>query len=215
MSGVRTWLAEPHEAEPVARLLVAFRNHLAPGVPTPAPGSQGGLAAPAGGRRALEGSPGVPTPAPGSQGGLAAPAGGRRAPERSPWPSDNAILAAVERLMEDPQTEYLLAARDGDSPPAGVIQLRYRFSVWTAAPDCWLEDLFVSAEARRSGCGAALVSLALERAALRGCRRIELDTNEDNEPALALYRRMGFSEHSKTSGARDLFLGRRIEPAAD
>jgi GNAT superfamily N-acetyltransferase len=190
MSGVRTWLAEPHEAETVARLLIAFRDHLALGVPTP------------GGRDGF------------SQGGLAAPAGGRRAPEGAPWPSDNAILAAVERLIEDPQTEYLLAAPDEDSPPAGVIQLRYRFSVWTAAPDCWLEDLFVSADARRSGCGEALVSLALERAALRGCRRIELDTNEGNEPALALYRRMGFSEHSKTSDARDIFLGRRIEPAA-
>ena len=158
MSGVRTWLAEPHEAETVARLLIAFRDHL-----------------------------------------------------DHDWPSDNAILAAVERLIEDPQTEYLLAAPDEDSAPAGVIQLRYRFSVWTAAPDCWLEDLFVSADARRSGCGEALVALALERAALRGCRRIELDTNEDNAPARALYERLGFTEFSK--GTRSLFLGRKVEPA--
>jgi ribosomal protein S18 acetylase RimI-like enzyme len=127
------------------------------------------------------------------------------------WPSGNAILAAVERLVEDPQTEYLLAAPDEDSPPAGVVQLRYRLSVWTAAPDCWLEDLFVSESARRSGCGEALVALAFERAALRGCRRIELDTTEDNAPALALYERMGFSDRSK--GPRSLFLGRPIEPA--
>jgi ribosomal protein S18 acetylase RimI-like enzyme len=158
MSPARAWLAEPHEAETVARLLVAFRDHL-----------------------------------------------------HKDRPSDNAILAAVERLVDDPQTEYLLAAPCDDAPPAGVIQLRYRLSVWTAAPDCWLEDLFVDEGARRSGCGEALVRLALRRAAARGCRRIELDTNEDNAAALALYRRLGFSEFSK--GERSLFLGRGIEPA--
>lgn len=128
------------------------------------------------------------------------------------WPSENAIIAMVERLMEDPNTEFLLATADDDTPPVGVIQLRYRLSVWTAAPDCWLEDLFVAAEARRAGVGDALVRLAIERAAARGCRRIELDTNEDNEPALALYHRHGFSEHSK--GTRSLYLGRAIEQPA-
>jgi ribosomal protein S18 acetylase RimI-like enzyme len=125
------------------------------------------------------------------------------------WPSDNAILATVERLIETPDAEYLLAAPDDDSPPAGVVQLRFRLSVWTASPDCWLEDLFVSASARRGGMGEALVALAVERARERGCRRIELDTNEDNDPALALYHRLGFSEFSK--GSRSVFMGRAID----
>ncbi len=55
------------------------------------------------------------------------------------WPSENAILAAIERLIETPDTDYLLAAADDDSPPAGVAQLRYRFSVWTAAPENHIE----------------------------------------------------------------------------
>jgi len=130
------------------------------------------------------------------------------------WPSDNAILAGVEGLIETVDTEYLLAAPDDDSPPAGVCQLRFRHSVWTAAPDCWLEDLFVAENARRSGCGAALVEAAIIRASERGCRRIELDTSETNEAARALYARLGFSECSKsTDGGRDLFLGRPVEPA--
>ncbi|MDX6676641.1 MAG: hypothetical protein QOE31_693, partial [Solirubrobacteraceae bacterium] len=53
----------------------------------------------------------------------------------SDWPSDNAFLASVERLFEDRDTEFLLASRDDDSAPAGVLQLRFRFSVWRAAPD--------------------------------------------------------------------------------
>jgi GNAT superfamily N-acetyltransferase len=126
------------------------------------------------------------------------------------WPSDNAVLATVERLVEDPQVDFLLAAPDPDAPPAGVCQLRYRLSVWTAAPDCWLEDLFVEEQARRSGCGAALVEAALAQARERGCRRVELDTSEANEAALALYHRFGFSERSKSDPARDLFLGVKL-----
>jgi GNAT superfamily N-acetyltransferase len=128
------------------------------------------------------------------------------------WPSDNSILASVERLIEHRDTEYLLGSPDADSPPAGVCQLRYRHSVWMAAEDCWLEDLYVEDSARGAGLGGALIELALERARERGCRRIELDTSESNEAARRLYARHGFSESSKSDApARDLFLGRQLE----
>lgn len=153
----RAWLAAPHEAADVARLLEAFLDHL-----------------------------------------------GKRSPDRPPF------LPTVERLMDDPGTEFLLAAPRPEAPPAGVAQIRFRLSVWTGAPDCWIEDVFVEEHARRAGLGEALVRLALERARARGAWRAELDTSEDNAPALALYRRLGFSERSK-GPARDLFLGRRIE----
>jgi ribosomal protein S18 acetylase RimI-like enzyme len=155
----RTWVAEPHEAEAVGDLLIAFRDH-----------------------------------------------------NGYDRPSDNAMLAVVDRLVEDPKTEFLLAAVDADAPPSGVCQLRFRLSVWTASDDCWLEDLYVRPEARRGGVGQALIELALERATARGCRRIELDTTEDNAAALALYRRNGFSDTSKGHAVRDLFLGRPLTP---
>ena len=127
------------------------------------------------------------------------------------WPSENAFLASVERLLEDRDADFLLGAPDDDSPPAGVLQLRFRFSVWRAAPDAWLEDLFVRADARRAGVGDALVGLAIERSIERGAKRIELDCNEGNAPALALYERHGFSARSKGGAGRDLFLGRRLD----
>ena len=126
------------------------------------------------------------------------------------WPSDNAMLAAVEKIIEQPDADYLLASVDEDSPAVGVCQLRYRHSVWTAAPDCWLEDLFVEEQARGAGVGAALIEAALAQARERGCRRVELDTNETNERALALYHRFGFSERSKGDEGRDLFLGVKL-----
>ena len=108
------------------------------------------------------------------------------------WPSDNAFIASVERLMETRGAEFLLGAPHPDAPPAGVCQLRFRFSVWTAAEDCWLEDLFVTEAARGSGLGRALVKAALERARERGCRRVELDADDANAPAMRLYEAMGF-----------------------
>ncbi len=128
------------------------------------------------------------------------------------WPSPNAFLASVERLIDRPDTEFLLAAPDRDTPPAGVCQLRYRFSIWVAAEDCWLEDLFVSERARGRGLGRALVAAAIARASQRGARRIELDTNEANAPAIALYESLGFSDRSKGGGTgRNLFMGRLLE----
>jgi ribosomal protein S18 acetylase RimI-like enzyme len=151
---LRVWIAEPDEAEPVARLLAEFRSWYG-----------------------------------------------------KDWPSDNAFHASVERLIEQRDTEFLLGAPHDDAPPAAVVQLRYRFSVWTAAEDCWLEDLYVTEEARGSGLGRALVEGAIERAAARGCQRIELDVDDENAPARALYERLGFAE--KNGGSA--FMQRRIE----
>lgn len=59
-------------------------------------------------------------------------------------PPDDQIVHTVGELLDDPETEFLLA---GD-PPVGVAQLRFRRSVWTGTDDAWLEDVFVRQEAR-------------------------------------------------------------------
>ncbi|MCW3045798.1 MAG: family N-acetyltransferase [Solirubrobacterales bacterium] len=158
----RVWLAAVDDAETVARLLVAFRDHL-----------------------------------------------------DLSWPSDNAFLAGVERLLDDRDTDYLLGAPHDDAPPAGVVQLRYRYGIWRAGTDCLVEDLFVEEAARGAGLGRALVRGAIERARERGCRRIELDVNEGNPAALALYESFGFSSTTNGYGARDLYLRRHLDSGAD
>jgi ribosomal protein S18 acetylase RimI-like enzyme len=134
--------------------------------------------------------------------------GGFRAYYGEELPSDEEILAAVERLIGDPATEFLLAG----SPASGVAQLRYRHSVWTGTEDAWLEDLFVDEAARGAGVGRALAEGAIERARARGCKRIQLDANERNEPALALYRDLGFESGSpdRWDGGRDLYFTKRL-----
>ena len=127
------------------------------------------------------------------------------------WPSGNAFLAGVERLIEDPNTAYLLGAPDADSPPAGVAQVRFRFGVWWAAEDCLLEDLFVREDARGSGVGRALVDAVVDLARTRGCRRIELDANDGNPAAMALYGSFGFDAQDDRYGGRNLFMRLHLE----
>ena len=122
-------------------------------------------------------------------------------------PADDRIRAVVERLIADDSTEFLLAYDDGRA--VGVCQLRYRLSVWTGADDCWLEDLFVTAAARSGGHGRALVEAAFESARARGCRRIELDVNEQNTGAIRFYESLGFTTEPKPPG-RTLFISRLL-----
>ena len=155
--GTLVWLAEPHEAETVAALLVAFRDEL-----------------------------------------------------DYDWPSENSFLAGVEKLLDDTQTDFLLGAPHDDAPPAAVAQLRYRHGLWRAGGDCWIEDVYVEPAARRSGLGRALVEFALDRARTRGCRRAELDVDESNAAALALYQDLGFGAKAP-AGARSLYLRLNID----
>jgi GNAT superfamily N-acetyltransferase len=122
------------------------------------------------------------------------------------WPSDNAFLAGVDRLIEDPNTVFLLGAPDADSPPQGVAQVRFRYGIWWAAQDCLLEDLFVRDQARGTGVGRALLEATIELARERGARRVELDANDQNEAAQALYRSAGFDAQDDRYGGRNLFM---------
>ena len=125
-------------------------------------------------------------------------------------PSVESVERSVARLLPDPNTDFLLAAPSQDSRASGLCQLRYRHSVWTGTPDCTLEDLFVREEFQGQGLGRLLVEAAFERARERGCGRMELDTNEANPPALALYEALGFSAWDDRSGGRRLWMRRSL-----
>ena len=123
-------------------------------------------------------------------------------------PSDAEMASRVDQLIRSGDAEFLLG---GDrEQPVGVCQLRYRFGLWLGTPDCWLEDLFVRESARGRGVGRALAEAAIERARERGSRRIELDVNDANPAALALYERLGFSAWVESAGGRNLLMRLRL-----
>ena len=142
--------------------------------------------------------------APGEQTEVAALIAGFRDFYGEHEPTDETIARLVAELIDDDRTEFLLAG----SPAVGVAQLRFRPSVWTGTEDAWLEDLFVAEDARGGGAGRSLVLGCIDRARARGCKRIQLDANERNAGALALYESLGFrsAKPERWEGGRDLYF---------
>ena len=125
------------------------------------------------------------------------------------WPTDESFRSGVATLIAGDSTDYLLGAV-GDGPAVGVCQLRFRYGLWQEGNDCLLEDLFVEEPARGSGLGRAITEFAINHASgSRDARRIELDVNEANEPALKLYESLGFGIKN-SHGGRDLYLRRNL-----
>jgi GNAT superfamily N-acetyltransferase len=123
-----------------------------------------------------------------------------------------ADAAAIARLLHDFNTEYgeptpgvdalaqrmrellagdtvVLLAGDG---PDGLAVLRLRSSIWTAGLECYLAELYVVPALRGQGLGRGLMEAALELARKRGADWMELNTDEGDVAARALYERLGF-----------------------
>jgi ribosomal protein S18 acetylase RimI-like enzyme len=67
----------------------------------------------------------------------------------------------------------------------------------------------VTEAARSGGHGRELVEASFESARARGCKRIELDVNEENTAALRFYESLGFTTEPKPPG-RTLFVSRLL-----
>lgn len=80
-------------------------------------------------------------------------------------------LAALQFLMPQLLDFSVSALHDG---------------TWTAAPICYLEDLFVDPRCRGQGCGRLLIQDLINRAKSQGWSRLYWHTRSDN-PARRLY----------------------------
>lgn len=87
-----------------------------------------------------------------------------------------------------PSRGAILIARDADGAALGCIGLRpldHRI--------CEMKRLYVHPAARQTGLGKALAVAVIEAAQRRGYREMKLDTLAQLEPAVALYRSLGFA----------------------
>ena len=90
---------------------------------------------------------------------------------------------------ERPAAEALIAERDGAS--IGFAIFYHTFSTWTGRRGIWLDDLYVTPEARGSGAGAALLKALAGIAVDRDCARFEWWVLDWNTPAIDFYRAKG------------------------
>ena len=71
--------------------------------------------------------------------------------------------------------------------PFGFALFFHNFSTWTGRRGLYLEDLYVTPEARGSGAGKALLVALAKLAVERGCARFEWSVLDWNEPAIGFY----------------------------
>ncbi|MFT4166411.1 MAG: GNAT family N-acetyltransferase [Microlunatus sp.] len=81
--------------------------------------------------------------------------------------------------------------------PVGVISLQ------TVSDTADLHRIVVAERNRREGIGAALVAAGLQAVRHAGARSVMLEVAFDNDPAIALYQRLGFEQLA----ARDDYYG--------
>jgi ribosomal protein S18 acetylase RimI-like enzyme len=110
---------------------------------------------------------------------------------------------ALARIVADPGATLLVARDDGRV--VGMLTL-ITFEIPTAVR-AWIEDVVVDEAARGQGVAAALVQAALEHAAARGARTVDLTSRPDREAANRLYLRMGFETRATNVYRRTLGAG--------
>lgn len=102
---------------------------------------------------------------------------------------------AVAGLLATPGVFALIATTFGPAPaPVGFLLAR------VAADEAELLTVGVIADRRCRGVGSALLRAALDHVAAAGARRVYLEVEETNQPALALYRRVGFEAAGRRPG---------------
>jgi ribosomal protein S18 acetylase RimI-like enzyme len=118
-------------------------------------------------------------------------------------PATTLLVARDDEL--DPGPGGLQAVADAeraDGPIVGILTLvAFRIPTGVRA---WVEDVVVDAEARGRGVGEALVQAALELAAARGAKTVDLTSRPSREAANRLYQRMGFERRETNVYRRKL-----------
>ena len=137
-----------------------------------------------------------------------------RPSEREAWePFWQAYLTFYESSVSPEVTDILWARLHDDNEPMfvlgafheerliGIVHYLFHRSSWTVSDYCYLQDLYVSQEARGLGAGRALIEAVEQAARRKGASRVYWLTKEDNHTARALYdklaARSGFIQYRK------------------
>jgi len=107
----------------------------------------------------------------------------------------HAVEVTVETLQSQmsataPPFECLLA-EDEELGTIGFALFFMSYSTWRGQPGIYLEDLYVSPDARGRGAARALIKRLRAVGKERGCRRLEWSVLDWNELAIGFYEHLG------------------------
>lgn len=91
---------------------------------------------------------------------------------------------------------------ENDGQPIGYAVYFFNYSTWLGKHGLYLEDLYVSPEARGLGAGKALLRHLAQLAVARGCGRFEWSVLDWNTPAIDFYESFGARPQREWIGYR-------------
>lgn len=100
--------------------------------------------------------------------------------------------AELAEIVASPATVLFLARVDGVIQGSLTLAL-FRIPTGLRA---WIEDVVVDGDARGHGVGEALNRAAIDHAAARGARTVDLTSRPSREAANRLYQRIGFEQRA-------------------
>lgn len=105
------------------------------------------------------------------------------------------------RLTSDSEPMGGFMVRSPTGKALGIVHWIQHRSCWTVGDYCYLQDLYVSPEARNVGIGRQLIERVYLLASSRQCSRVHWLTHETNTEAMKLYdhiaERSGFLQYRK------------------
>lgn len=124
-------------------------------------------------------------------------------------------LGVNQRITHSEKTVRNYVAKRGTRVIA-FVQLRHHVDEHRSFKGCWLWSLAVKTPYRGLGIGEALTVYVMNQARTQGASEIFLTTFDDNLPAMALYRKLGFESiailtmESRFGGTEPLRIRRRV-----
>jgi len=100
-----------------------------------------------------------------------------------------------------------------DNVPVGFAVYFFSYSTWLGKHGLFLEDLYVSPEARGSGAGKALLRHLAKITVSKNCGRFEWNVLDWNEPAIQFYQSLGAKPQDQWIGYR--LVGQALEDLAN
>lgn len=108
-----------------------------------------------------------------------------------------ATEASVEQsLFGDGARAFAFICEDAGTP-VGFAVCFYSYSTWLARNGLYLEDLYVTPQARGQGAGKALLKYLARLAVDKGCGRFEWSVLDWNTPAIDFYEAAGAAPQSE------------------
>jgi ribosomal protein S18 acetylase RimI-like enzyme len=122
-------------------------------------------------------------------------------------PGPETLARRLRKLLEAGEVTILI----GGAGDVGIVQLRFRPSVWADSLEAYLQELYVAPPHRGEGIGRALLEAAMATAREHGAAHIDLATSVDDKAAISLYESAGFTNREgDPDGPRMLFYEREL-----